>query len=586
MRASTLLVGVLPILAVLSMASCSDDDDGGPAPAAEGRSVLDSCGEGRSFDARAGTCFVSSGGTFNSDVNGDNFSDLIIGAPYADVGGVVDAGAVYVFFGGQEFAGKPPVVLTQITEGNLGGDRRAEAGDRFGWVVTAVDVDCSGYPDILVGVPFEDLGTRTDAGAFHVFFGTNTGIVNQSPVVPEVPNFWTQDLGEVADAAEASDRFGFSFAWGDLLTSEFRAEVVVGAPGEALDRAKNAGAVHVFRNDCSANPPDGIRGLSSGPSNLFLHQGLEGTQETIEAGDEFGWSLAAGPTGTSGGSYLAIGAPGEDLGSLQDAGAVHVVSFGGSLSWQLWTQNSNGIDDFAEANDRFGEVLVTRITPLSSNDLFVGVPREDLIENKVLMQDAGLVHWIPKNLGSKGLTATGSRVFTQATASGSPPTEQIEAGDMFGATVTGGRFGLGLASIVISAPFEDFGEIANAGVVHLLKSASGDDPFPIQNTRTIGIADTPGQIAESGDLFGLGLSAWKFNTSEGSDTAADLVIGVPGKDVSFTSSKTAANAGIALFYPGGQTTGSELEPNTAKSLSATDLGITPVADDGLGTTMY
>jgi len=580
MRASTLLVGVLPILAVLSMASC----DGGSGSGAEGRSGLDSCGEGASFDARAGTCFVSSGGTFNSDVNGDSFSDLIIGAPYADVGGVVDAGAVYVFFGGQEFAGKPPVVLTQITEGSLGGDRRAEAGDRFGWVVTAVDVDCSGYPDILVGVPFEDLGTRTDAGAFQVFFGTNTGIVNQSPVVPEVPNFWTQDLGEVADAAEASDRFGFSFAWGNLLASnEGRAEVAVGAPGEALNRANNAGAVHLFRNDCM-DPPDGIRGLSSGPSNIFLNQALAGTQETIEAGDEFGWSLAAAATGTSGGSYLAIGAPGEDLGSLQDAGAMHVVSFGSSLSWQLWTQNSNGIDDFAEANDRFGEVLVTRTTPQSLSDLFVGVPREDLIENKILMQDAGLVHWIRKS--SVGLTATGSRLFTQATASGSPPTEQIESGDMFGATITGGRFGSGLASIVISAPFEDFGAIANAGVVHLLKSASGVDPFPIQNTRTIGIADTPGQIAESGDLFGLGLSAWKFNTLEGTDTAADLVIGVPGKDVSFTSSKKTANAGIALFYPGGQTTSSELEPNTAKSLSATDLGITPVADDGLGTTMY
>ena len=55
---------------------------------------------------------------------------------------------------------------------------------------------------------------------------------------------------------------------------------------------------------------------------------------------------------------VAIGVPGEDVGSVVDAGAVHVLygSNGGvtSAGSQLWTQNSTGIVDLSETGDAFG----------------------------------------------------------------------------------------------------------------------------------------------------------------------------------------------------------------------------------------
>ena len=54
----------------------------------------------------------------------------------------------------------------------------------------------------------------------------------------------------------------------------------------------------------------------------------------------------------------AIGVPYEDIGSIVDAGAVHVI-YGSArglnatavLPYQFWTQNSKDIEDVAEAND-------------------------------------------------------------------------------------------------------------------------------------------------------------------------------------------------------------------------------------------
>ena len=63
---------------------------------------------------------------------------------------------------------------------------------------------------------------------------------------------------------------------------------------------------------------------------------------------------------------LAIGVPAEDVGTLLNAGAVNVI-YGSSSGLSatkaktnpLWTQNSGGIADLAEAGDQFGSSLAT-----------------------------------------------------------------------------------------------------------------------------------------------------------------------------------------------------------------------------------
>ena len=63
-------------------------------------------------------------------------------------------------------------------------------------------------------------------------------------------------------------------------------------------------------------------------------------------------------------SDLAIGVPREDLGSLNQAGAVSVIyGSAGRLSPttvvpdQFWNQNSANIEDAAESRDLFGRAL-------------------------------------------------------------------------------------------------------------------------------------------------------------------------------------------------------------------------------------
>jgi hypothetical protein len=56
-------------------------------------------------------------------------------------------------------------------------------------------------------------------------------------------------------------------------------------------------------------------------------------------------------------AVLAIGAPGEDVGALSDAGAVNVI-YGSAAGLnaagdQIWHQDVAGIEGVAEAGDRF-----------------------------------------------------------------------------------------------------------------------------------------------------------------------------------------------------------------------------------------
>ena len=79
---------------------------------------------------------------------------------------------------------------------------------------------------------------------------------------------------------------------------------------------------------------------------------------------------------------LAVGAPGEDLGS-PDAGAVNVLygSAAGltSAGNQFWHQNSPGIAERADAGDLFGSALAAGdFNGDGFDDLAIGVPAEDV----------------------------------------------------------------------------------------------------------------------------------------------------------------------------------------------------------------
>src|SRR6187551_2868316 len=95
---------------------------------------------------------------------------------------------------------------------------------------------------------------------------------------------------------------------------------------------------------------------------------------------------------------LAIGVPNEDVGTIGDAGAVHVL-YGtttgvSSANTQIWTQNSLGIvGDVSEELDLFGYALAAGdFNGDDFDDLAVGVVGEDVAVFQGTAANAGAIN--------------------------------------------------------------------------------------------------------------------------------------------------------------------------------------------------
>lgn len=182
------------------------------------------------------------------------------------------------------------------------------------------------------------MGENNSAGAVHVLYGSPTGLSATGS------QLWSQNSAGIAGNAESGDIFGFALTAGDF-NGDTRADLAIGAPGEN----GFAGLVHVLYGSEPA-------GLTATGSQLWW-QNSAGIADVTESGDGFGSALAAGDFNGDTRVDLAIGAPGEN----SFAGLVHVL-YGSAAGLtatgsQVWSQNSPGIADVAEAFDVFGETL-------------------------------------------------------------------------------------------------------------------------------------------------------------------------------------------------------------------------------------
>ena len=205
------------------------------------------------------------------DVDGDGFSDLVIGAYGNDDFGP-EAGTAYVF------SGQSGALLHELSGG--------EAYENNGISVAgAGDVDGDGLDDVLVGAWGSDLA-GSNAGAARVFSGADGSLLRLL-------------LGE----AEL-DLFGVAVCGLGDVDGDGRADLAVGAKWN--DQAgSGAGSVHVFSG------ADG--------SPLFILRGAA-------SGDSFGSSLAcAGDIDNDGVNDLIVGALGADAPGT-NAGAATVFS--------------------------------------------------------------------------------------------------------------------------------------------------------------------------------------------------------------------------------------------------------------------
>jgi hypothetical protein len=389
------------------------------------------------------------------DFDSDGYDDLAVGVPYENIGSVENAGAVNVIYGS---ASGLTASGNQFWHQDASGiSDWAEARDYFGNALAAGDFDGDGYDDLAIGVPYEDVGSITDAGAAGVLYGTASGLTASGSQV------WHLDVPGIASSAQVIDQFGDALTAGDF-DGDGDDDLAVGVPYEDVGSILGAGVVHVIQGSTS--------GLTSA-GNQTWHQDRPGIVGGAEEYDNFGNALAAGDFDDDGYDDLVVGVRREDVYSIEDGGAIHVIygAAGGlnSTGNQDWHQESSGIAGVAEADDAFGwAVGAGDLDGDGDDDLAVGVIWED-VES---LFNAGAVNLIYGT--AQGLLAAGNDIWHQ---NGS----QAGAENYFGGALAAGDFdGDGDADLAVGASGEGVGSTVNAGVVRARYFGTGGGLSGIQ----------------------------------------------------------------------------------------------------------
>ncbi|MEO8540296.1 MAG: FG-GAP repeat protein [bacterium] len=390
------------------------------------------------------------------------------------------------------------------------------------------DFSGDGMPDTVTGIPGKTVDGKKGAGAIMVRYQF-AGL--------EFPVMYTSD----ALTPATGNHFGLSLACGDFNGDGYT-DLAVGAPGYDHD----AGAVVVFYSD----------GTALGPSTAFTQDTSRGGYNVPgvkEAGDLFGWSLAAGDFNNDGEDDLAIGAPHEavKLGNktYDLSGAVVVLNGAGAngltANGKLFDLSSIN-SEWVLKNDgtRYGWSLASGdFDGDTIEDLVVGVPGAGVqdFHSKDKFRGVGLVHELRGHHHS-GLAS--HQYFWEGLFLGN---DTPRAGDDFGfAVAVGDLDGNGRDDIVVGAPGDwagldlSCGDVCEwdgdgAGMVFAIKHTNADSYA--YNWYLQGVNGVAG-VAEDGDHFGFSVAVGDFDSEHG----ADIAVGVPGEN---------GTGAVTLIYSGG-----------------------------------
>ncbi len=204
------------------------------------------------------------------DMNGDGKADFIVGSPFADPGGLTDAGSAYLY------SGATGVLLFQ---------KNGNAGDELGWSVAGTgDVNGDVNADFIIGAR----GANNYVGSVYVYSGADGSLLFQK------------------NGAAASDQLGFSVAGAGDANADGKADFIVGAPFADPGGFTDAGSAFVY----------------SGADGSLLFQ-----KDATAADDRLGTSVAGcGDVNADGKDDFIIGAPEADPGGLYFAGSAFVYS--------------------------------------------------------------------------------------------------------------------------------------------------------------------------------------------------------------------------------------------------------------------
>lgn len=360
------------------------------------------------------------------DVDGDGYTDLVVGSSGESVGDLAQAGSLTVVWGGAKGLSGATVIKGTTGYQNLG-----EA-------VALGDFDGDGHLDLATGTTVT-YGPITRTGGSARTDPMTVEVGGSSEELWSEPEFATGDVNGdgISDlVAVISHGSGELPYHGPRLvqylegtsTGLSAAQTLTAPTGETLDGGRSVavgdldhdGYADIVLGRTSEYDMEGtddvnkvgggvevVSGTATGPDTTsprtLIDQDTPGVPGAAEEMDGFGDSVSLGDVDGDGYLDLAVGVGREDVGTAKDAGAVTVLKGGaagltGTGAW-TFTQNTSGVPGTAEKFDWFGRaVKLADVTGDGRAELFVGAYGEN--------DTAGGVWAFPST--ASGVTATGT----------------------------------------------------------------------------------------------------------------------------------------------------------------------------------
>ena len=281
------------------------------------------------------------------DVNGDGYSDVLIGASLFD-NGQTDEGRVFVYHGS---------ALGLLTTANWTAESNQE-GSSFGYSVsTAGDVNNDGYSDVIIGA-YSFANGQTDEGGAFIYHGSASGLAAGASIILE--------------SNQAGANFGIGVSTAGDVDGDGYSDVIIGAT--KYDNGEtDEGMAFVYYG-----------------SEIGIQISGFWNAESDQAGAIFGLGVStAGDVNGDGYSDVIIGAVGFDNGEISEG---KVFAFLGSLSGLSdsanWTAEGN------QASSRFGSAVSTAgdVNGDGYSDVLVGAYRYDNGQT----DEGGVFIYVPK----------------------------------------------------------------------------------------------------------------------------------------------------------------------------------------------
>jgi hypothetical protein len=435
------------------------------------------------------------------DVNGDGYSDVILGAYKAPYSGGAGPGRAYIFYGGSMSATMSASSANVIISGS------AAANNFGGSVASAGDINGDGYSDVIVGANNIDTG----AGRAYIYYGGSLGASISAN---------SANIMILGGTGGYGDYFGYSVASAGDVNGDGYSDIIAGAYQAPYSGSAGPGRAYIFYGSYAMND--------------VMERRFEYPDADSDTSVYFGYASASGDFNGDGYDDVLSGAYGANA-SGTDRGRAYAF-YGSAAGLSTSTVPSSFLRLIYPDSDTDTSVFFGRST--SSGD-FDGDGYEDVLIGAWGADGGGTNRgrayvYYGSSTGLSAVTAPPSFLRIEY------PDPDADTAVYFGFNTSSGDFnGDGYQDALIGARVADGGGTNRGRAYVFWGSSTRISTAPAGFIRI----EYPDASAETGAMFGSGLSSGDFN-SDGYD---DALIGAYGVDAGGT------DRGRAYIYYGSST---------------------------------